>query len=401
MKSNEMALQELLVKDFDGVWGDDAATGNGVPVLRSTDMRGGRLSFDEVALRSIPLNASRKKRLISGDILVNKSSGSAHLVGKSVIFFPPDGNDYYCSNFIRCLRPNKSIVDCEFLYYALQSPDFRLQVFGAQRTTSGLRNLKINEFKSGTITVPDSLDEQRRIVARIKECMERVEEIEGLRSDGQDEAKQFLRSYYHDLYEDLLAVHPTQPLGDLGRAIGGGTPSKKRADFWDGDIPWVSPKEMKRRDISETNLFITTAAVEGSSVRLIEEPSVMFVVRGMILAHTLPVAVNRVALTMNQDMKAITPNDGILVDYLATMVRGAERRLLGKIEVAGHGTRRLQTEHWSSLPIPILNNEEQLALISKVQEVEAAADALLGDVTSDEVSQLSDSILRKAFSGEL
>ena len=127
----------------------------------------------------------------------------------------------------------------------------------------------------------------------------------------------------------------------------------------------------------------------------------MFVVRGMILAHTLPVAVNRVALTMNQDMKAITPNDGILVDYLATMVRGAERRLLGKIEVAGHGTRRLQTEHWSSLPIPILNNEEQLALISKVQEVEAAADALLGDVTSDEVSQLSDSILRKAFSGEL
>lgn len=118
------------------------------------------------------------------------------------------------------------------------------------------------------------------------------------------------------------------------------------------------------------------------------------------MAHTLPVAINRVPLTLNEDMKAITPNPEFFVEYLATMLRGAERRLLGKIEIAGHGTRRLQTEHWSSLPIPVLNREEQVAIINKVQEVEAAADALLGDVSLDKVSKLSDSILSKAFAGE-
>jgi type I restriction enzyme S subunit len=77
----------------------------------------------------------------------------------------------------------------------------------------------------------------------------------------------------------------------------------------------------------------------------------MFVVRGMILAHTLPVAVNRVPVTINQDMKAIVPKNGLSAEYLATMVRGAERDLLSKVDIAGHGTRRLRTEVWAATAI--------------------------------------------------
>jgi type I restriction enzyme S subunit len=298
------------------------------------------------------------------------------------------------------MLPDQKRLDREFLAFYLRSPMF-LDFANANTRGANLPRIAMKELWKHKVPVPDSLVEQRRIVARIKECMERVEEIEGLRSASQSEAKGFLRSFYHDLYENLITTRLTHPLGGVGRITGGGTPSKKRADFWVGNIPWVSPKEMKQRDIFKTSQSITLSAVEGSSVRLIEAPSVMFVVRGMILVHTLPVAVNRVPVTLNQDMKAITPNQGILVDYLATMVRGAERRLLGKIEVAGHGTRRLQAEHWSSLPIPILDIDEQHAVISKAQEVETAADTLLGDIALDEVSQLRDSILRKAFAREL
>lgn len=400
-KQQYLEVQELLATDFDGTWGEEAGESNGKAVLRSTDMRGNRLAFDKVARRLIPNSAVSKKRLINSDILINKSSGSAHLVGASVIFHAPDHDDYYCSNFIRCLRPNSSIVDPEFLQFGLQSPDFRSQVFGAQRTTSGLRNIKISEYKSGKIPVPDSLKEQQRIVARIKECLGKVDEVEALRAASKTDASQLLRSFYSDLYQSLTKQNDTVPLGKVGTVVGGGTPSKKRLDFWEGSIPWVSPKEMKVRDLYATSLNITEEAIKGSSTRLISEPSVLFVVRGMILAHTLPVAINRVPVTMNQDMKAITPLNGMDVDYVATMLRGAEQSLLSKIEIAGHGTRRLQTENWVALPIPNITESEQTAIVDKVKRMESTVDALQKTIDSEEVEQLRESILHQAFSGEL
>ena len=397
----EYKLNELLLNDFDGAWGEDADNGNGVTVLRSTDMRGGKLSFQNAAKRNVSSQILKKKRLIDGDILVNKSSGSAHLVGANVIFFSPDDHDYLCSNFTRCIRPDQTRVDPEFLYFGLQSPQFYSQIFGAQRTTSGLRNLKISEFKAGSLPMPEPLLEQRRIVTRIKECMERVEEIEKLRTSSMVEFSMLLRSYYKDLYEDLITHNPTIPLEKAGTVMGGGTPSKKRDEFWDGTIPWISPREMKRRDLFDAQLHITEEAIARSSTRLIIKPSVLFVVRGMILHHTIPVAVNRVPVTMNQDMKAITPKEDLNVEFLATMIRGAERVLLSKIEVAGHGTRRLQTGHWTSLPIPDISLKKQAEVVLMVQDMERTVDALSKQVNSDEITQLRESILRKAFSGEL
>jgi type I restriction enzyme S subunit len=158
---------------------------------------------------------------------------------------------------------------------------------------------------------------------------------------------------------------------------------------------------MKRRYISESALFITNEAIEKSSTRLITQPSVLFVVRGMILAHSFPVAVNRVPVTLNQDMKAISPRDGLNVDYLAAMLKGAERQVLSRIEVAGHGTRRLQTEHWISIQIPNLKQDEQEAVLDKVRHIEQLSDTLSELTNSQSINEIRESILRKAFAGEL
>jgi len=73
----EYTLDQLLQNDFDGAWGDEAESDQGVIVLRSTDMRGGKLSFRNAAKRLISQVVIKKKRLNNGDILINKSSGSS------------------------------------------------------------------------------------------------------------------------------------------------------------------------------------------------------------------------------------------------------------------------------------------------------------------------------------
>jgi type I restriction enzyme, S subunit len=59
-------------------------------------------------------------------------------------------------------------------------------------------------------------------------------------------------------------------LHTLGRFKGGGTPSKTQEEFWSGDIPWVSPKDMKVDYLADAQMHISQAAISGSAASLIE-----------------------------------------------------------------------------------------------------------------------------------
>src|SRR5215216_6538832 len=97
---------------------------------------------------------------------------------------------------------------------------------------------------------------------------------------------------------------------------GGGTPSKDNAGFWDGDIPWVSPKDMKSDVVIDSEDHITAEGLRNSATQLIPPGSVLVVVRSGILRHTIPVALNAVPVALNQDMKALLPRADMDATYL-------------------------------------------------------------------------------------
>ena len=163
----------------------------------------------------------------------------------------------------------------------------------------------------------------------------------------------------------------TARLSELASVLGGGTPSKQDPTYWEGSIPWISPKDMKRWEIFDATDHVSDKAVQESACKLIPPPAVLLVVRGMILAHSIPVAITRVPLTVNQDTKALCPRDGVDADYLAIMLAGAVNQLLPKVEVAGHGTRRLPTEAWESLELVVPEMSEQRRIVARVQTMRA------------------------------
>ena len=67
--------------------------------------------------------------------------------------------------------------------------------------------------------------------------------------------------------------------GELGGFLGGGTPSKDRAEFWDGKIPWVSPKDMKRPYMEDAIDHVSPLGVENSSGKMIPKGSLMISLR--------------------------------------------------------------------------------------------------------------------------
>lgn len=158
---------------------------------------------------------------------------------------------------------------------------------------------------------------------------------------------------------------------------GGGTPSKTVDEYWGGTIPWVSPKDMKVFLVTETQDYITDAAVASSACSLIDAWAILMVVRSGILQHTIPVAINGVPVCLNQDMKALIPDEGASSKYLAYLIQGLNDHFLDEWVKQGATVESIEHESMANTPIPVPPIGQQLAIASYLDVETARIDALI------------------------
>jgi type I restriction enzyme S subunit len=156
----------------------------------------------------------------------------------------------------------------------------------------------------------------------------------------------------------------TKRLKNLVHFQGGGTPSKENLEYWSGNIPWVSPKDMKTRLILDTADNITVEAVEESATNLVDPGAVLLVVRSGILNHTIPVAVAGTTVALNQDLKALIPGAEILPKYLSYIIDGKQSPLLVEWKKEGATVESLELELIENSRFPLPQKSEQHAIIA-------------------------------------
>ena len=193
-------------------------------------------------------------------------------------------------------------------------------------------------------------------------------------------------------------------LRNAGTWSGGGTPSKANADFWDnGDIPWVSPKDMKTFELHDSQEKITAKAVEASPAKLVPAGSVLMVVRSGILAHTFPVAIARKPVTLNQDMKAITPKAGLSSEFLAYQLRAQANTILNSCTKSGTTVASVETKQLQALPFWVPSIELQSKIVEELDKqlsrLDEAVTTLQG--IQAKLKQARASILKAAVEGRL
>jgi type I restriction enzyme, S subunit len=159
--------------------------------------------------------------------------------------------------------------------------------------------------------------------------------------------------------------------------VGGGTPSKNNPDYWIGNIPWVSPKDMKASLIEDSEEHINQTAIVESTTSLIDVGAVLLVVRSSILKHSIPVAINKRPVTINQDMKALLPKSLLKSEYLAYVVRGHQRVLLTEWSKAGATVESIEFELLANSYFPLPPEHEQTAIASFLDREIAKIDALI------------------------
>jgi len=154
-----------------------------------------------------------------------------------------------------------------------------------------------------------------------------------------------------------------KPLGEVCEIRGGGTPSKQKKEFWGGEVPWVSPKDMKFRTIVDSIDKTTDEAVANSAAKHIPKGAVLIVVRSGILSRTIPVAIAGRDLTVNQDLKALLPSEQLDSQYLTFFLEARERLLLDKV-TRGATVHKIDTPVIKGLELPIPPLDEQKRIVA-------------------------------------
>lgn len=150
-------------------------------------------------------------------------------------------------------------------------------------------------------------------------------------------------------------------LGDVVEMLSGGTPSTERAEYWDGSIPWVSAKDMKRFRLEDTEDHVSEQGA-ANGTRLVPAGTVFLLARGMTLLNDVPICVAARPMTFNQDVKALRPKAGVRCEFLPYLLLANKPRLLAMVDLAGHGTGRLNTDELNAIDVVLPTPDDQCAI---------------------------------------
>jgi type I restriction enzyme S subunit len=120
-------------------------------------------------------------------------------------------------------------------------------------------------------------------------------------------------------------------LGDIAQIIGGGTPSTKVSEYWDGDIAWLTPKDLSSFDgiyVARGSRSVTEAGLAASSAKMLPKASVLYTSRAPIGY----VAIAEGAISTNQGFKSLVLKEGYVPEFLFYLLKAS------KTEIESHAS---------------------------------------------------------------
>ncbi|MFY1666640.1 restriction endonuclease subunit S [Pseudomonas sp. Pseu.R1] len=206
----------------------------------------------------------------------------------------------------------------------------------------------------------------------------------------------------------MITVMPTGwtifSIADLGGMSGGKTPSKGNPQFWSShDVPWVSPKDMKKNVLNDSEDRISQLAVDQAGMTLYPANSVLMVTRSGILQHTFPVALSSVQLTVNQDIKVLRPTEGLVPKLFFYMLKRFGTDILSTCSKDGTTVQSIDSEKLEAFLLPLPPLAEQTRIAAKLDELLAQVDTLktrTGGIPAL-LRRFRQSVLSAAVSGRL
>jgi type I restriction enzyme S subunit len=257
----------------------------------------------------------------------------------------------------------------------------------SQGMTSDTWNLKYPQIETIKVCIP-ALSEQNRVADMLRTLERRIAKQAQL----VDNLKKYKRGLLNQIFSAISKGSQRRKLRELVHVSGGKTPSMSNSLYWNGDIVWISSKDMKSSRISGSELKITNLAL--NEMTLYHPGTLLLVARSGILKHSLPLAILEVDATINQDIKALQVH-GCNAFYLYYAILSQEDNIIRTLVKTGTTVQSLMMDSFLNIEIPTPNIDQQQSIIDKLAKLEKYVDVQGKELSL--LSQMRNGLLQQLF----
>ena len=257
----------------------------------------------------------------------------------------------------------------------------------SQGMTSDTWNLKYPQIETIKVCIP-ALSEQSRVADMLGTLERRIAKQAQL----VENLKKYKRGLLNQIFSAISKGSQRRKLRELVHVSGGKTPSMSNSLYWNGDIVWISSKDMKSSRISGSELKITNLAL--NEMTLYHPGTLLLVARSGILKHSLPLAILEVNATINQDIKALQVH-GCNAFYLYYAILAQEDNIIRTLVKTGTTVQSLMMDSFLNIEIPTPDIDQQQSIIDKLAKLEKYVDVQEKELSL--LSQMRNSLLQQLF----
>ena len=318
-------------------------------------------------------------------------------------------------NVIRCNDINR-----QYLFYLLQCPGFIEKATYNMFGVAGLKRLEPRFIPDALFPIP-TIEEQQIIVTFLNS---KCAEIDALIA-AKEKTNALLKAHRQSIIYEAVTkgFDPAARMKDsgvewiggvpegwkiialkrLGTLATGSTPPKDNPDYWDGDIPWVSSKDMKSDYLLDSEDHITQAAVDKCGLTLFSPETLIFCVRSGILRHTFPVAVATLPVTINQDLRALSLTRDVNPAFLLYYMRGMNDTIVTLYQKIGATVESIEMDWFLYFPVVLPPREEQDRIVEVLDSRCASLDQTVqqNEATVRQLKEYRQSLIYEAVTGKI
>ncbi len=362
--------------------------GGGIPWITPADLTGYTDKFISKGRRNLSNTGVKNSSAVllpKGSVLCSSRAPIGYIVIAK--------NEIATNQGFKNLVPNCKIVISEYVYYYLKGNKDLITSFA-----SGTTFLEISAKRFASIPIPvPPLAEQKRIVKKIEELFTVIDKtIKSL-----NKIKEQLVQYRKSVLSKFLDNSDYQCISfgeGIEKIIGGSTPTKQISAYYQGDIPFMTVKDMVSPRPKDTAWHITQEAVDNSSTHIVPAYTLITATRvglGKTVLMPFPVAIN-------QDLKALILNKRKLnTRFFEFILKNKTPEIIKKSR--GTTVKGITLEDFKNIQFNLPSLSEQKAIVAKIEAAFSAADKAEKAISAalEQAKQLKQSILKRAFEGKL
>lgn len=398
-------LIDITGKALSGEWGTDDEVGNGIPILRTTNFTNeGVVNYNNVVTRTITKKNIAEKFLKSGDIIIEKSGGSDKQPVGRVIYFDGPENTYLFNNFTGLLRVrNQNIWFPKYVFYSLYSNYSRGGTRAYENKTTGLHNLKTDDYVSRCVVRDAPFYEQVKICSNL----DRIRKVIQLRSEELQKLDELIKARFVETFGEPIANPkgwPVKNLKELSSLItNGNTPKGGSENYVETGVTFLRSQNVWRNRIELDDVaYIDQTTHESMKKSSLHYKDILITKTGRI--NTENSSLGRAALFLGEDDTAninghvylVRLTNEVVPEFVVTILTGeAYRRYIRKVCVGGIDKRQINVDQVEEFPIIMPPIEEQRKFAEFRDQVDKSKVAV--QKALDEAQLLFDSLMQKYF----